>query len=403
MTGAAAPARLGCRLEAGQIAVEVARADLAPAALFGFAERNNPRRAFLFVSRVLGRHVPVAPRTMRATFAALAAKIGPDLPGPVLMTGMAETAVGLGAGVHDAWLAATGRRDALYLATTRHRLGPVRARFEETHSHASGHLVHLPAEAGAQALLAGARSVVMVDDEASSGDTFANLLAGLRPAGLERVVTAVLTDWSDGARLEAVAGCPVSRVALLEGRFDWQGDPAAPPRRLPDPDIAREEGIRPLARPGDARLGRTGRLRVDAGPVLAAYRRHAGPVHVLGTGEHVWEPFLIAEALEAAGHAVTFSATTRSPILPGHAIRSGLRFRDHEGLGIANYLYNLLPEPGRRVLICLDTALEAVDPRLVASFRADILLGDALRPFETLPAGMRAAPPLVPERAGDMT
>lgn len=29
--------------------------------LLGFAQRINPKRAFLFVSKVLGRHIPVAP------------------------------------------------------------------------------------------------------------------------------------------------------------------------------------------------------------------------------------------------------------------------------------------------------------------------------------------------------
>ena len=30
--------------------------------LLGFAQRINPKRAFLFVSKVLGRHIPVAPQ-----------------------------------------------------------------------------------------------------------------------------------------------------------------------------------------------------------------------------------------------------------------------------------------------------------------------------------------------------
>lgn len=33
--------------------------------LLDFAQRINPKRAFLFVSKVLGRHIPVAPSTMR--------------------------------------------------------------------------------------------------------------------------------------------------------------------------------------------------------------------------------------------------------------------------------------------------------------------------------------------------
>ena len=36
--------------------------------LLGFAQRINPKRAFLFVSKVLGRHIPVAPSIMRGAF-----------------------------------------------------------------------------------------------------------------------------------------------------------------------------------------------------------------------------------------------------------------------------------------------------------------------------------------------
>lgn len=33
--------------------------------LLSFAERINPKRAFLFVSKVLGKHIPVAPSVMQ--------------------------------------------------------------------------------------------------------------------------------------------------------------------------------------------------------------------------------------------------------------------------------------------------------------------------------------------------
>ena len=91
---------LSADLLRGRLSVRVTSADSSPEALFGFAERRNPKRAFLFVSIVLGRHIPVAPSVMQASFESLATKIPSDLPGPVLFIGMAETAVGLGAGVH---------------------------------------------------------------------------------------------------------------------------------------------------------------------------------------------------------------------------------------------------------------------------------------------------------------
>ena len=86
--------------------------------LLGFAQRINPKRAFLFVSKVLGRHIPVAPSTMRQAFTDLANLIPSDLPEPILVVGMAETAVGLSAGVHQALQ--TRYPNALLLNSTRH-------------------------------------------------------------------------------------------------------------------------------------------------------------------------------------------------------------------------------------------------------------------------------------------
>ncbi|TXR27968.1 phosphoribosyltransferase, partial [Ectopseudomonas mendocina] len=55
------PTSLRAQLKRGLLEVKVDDAVLPPANLFGFAERRNPKRAFLFVSKVLGRHIPVRP------------------------------------------------------------------------------------------------------------------------------------------------------------------------------------------------------------------------------------------------------------------------------------------------------------------------------------------------------
>ena len=386
-----------CQLEAGHLDLTY-RADLAQdPEIFGFGERINPRRAYLFVSRVLGRHVPARPTVIRHAFARLSEGIPADLPGPVLMTGMAETAVGLGAGVHDAYLARTDRRDVLYLSTTRARLGdsPLIG-FSEAHSHASDHLVHRPQDAGDRTLLAQARSLVMVDDEASSGATFANLSQALTVSGfdrIERVHTAVLTDWFGQG----------GGSALVRGRFVWTPREGAPERRLPDADVMREGSVRPIHRADDGRLGRS-RRSVTTWPegLRKALDGVGGPILVVGAGEHVWEPFLLAEALEAEGRDVRFCATTRSPILLGHEIGRGLRFRDHEGLNIANYLYNVDPTAFARVILCVDTAAEAVDAALLATLGCDLVVGDAFHDHRSLRALVRDAPPaeaVAPPRA----
>lgn len=111
--------------------------------LLGFAQRINPKRAFLFVSKVLGRHIPVAPSTMRNAFTDLANLVPSDLPKPILVIGMAETAVGLSAGVHQALQ--TRYPNALLLNSTRHtqhsdnNSETLLTTFNEDHSHASQH------------------------------------------------------------------------------------------------------------------------------------------------------------------------------------------------------------------------------------------------------------------------
>jgi hypothetical protein len=86
--------------------------------LFDIAERHNPKRAFLFVSKVLGRYIPVPPSTMRQAYQRLARQFPESVPGPVLFIGMAETAVGLGAGVFDELRHQYA--DSVYLTSTRH-------------------------------------------------------------------------------------------------------------------------------------------------------------------------------------------------------------------------------------------------------------------------------------------
>ncbi len=357
-------------LTRGILNVSVRESQFAPEALFGFAERKNPKRAFLFVSKVLGRHVPVKPSVMQQSYESLAAQIPADLPGPVIVFGMAETAVGLGAGVHRA-LQAT-RDDTFYLVSSRHDLGsPIFARFEEEHSHASAHLIHMPADSRILAMLQSARSIVLVDDEASTGKTFINLLAALESAGLdklEKVVTVTLTDWSDNAVQKAI-GPKASSVSLLSGSYSFTDNPNAPLPVMPDVSTteAGEWAINP--RNDWGRLGATEHcdtLQLKNMPAPGE------KVLIVGTNEFVWRPFLLAERLEKSGVDVYFSSTTRSPIALGHEINHVLAFGDNYGLGIPNFLYNVGPGQFDRVIVCTETDPAAVDRKLLNALNAEV-------------------------------
>ena len=175
--------------------------------LLGFAQRINPKRAFLFVSKVLGRHIPVAPNIMRSAFTDLANLVPSDLPQPILVIGMAETAVGLSAGVHQALQ--TRYPQALLLNSTRHAqhgessdpkgTDSLLTTFCEDHSHASQHLIYPSKDSVTQSQLLASKTLIMVDDEASTGNTCVNVVTALREAGLtqlEQVHLTTLVDWS---------------------------------------------------------------------------------------------------------------------------------------------------------------------------------------------------------------
>ena len=57
-------------LSCGRIEVSSEETDYPLTDLFDIAERRNPKRAFLFVSKVLGRHIPVSPLVMRNVYTA---------------------------------------------------------------------------------------------------------------------------------------------------------------------------------------------------------------------------------------------------------------------------------------------------------------------------------------------
>src|SRR5262249_42757041 len=121
-------------LRCGTLRLRVEQADLPLDTLCGFASRRSLKRGFVFVSKVLGKHYPVRPCDMHDVHRRLAEKLT-GLPGPLVMIGLAETATGLGHGVFEQWVRASGRRDGLFIHSTRYHLHqPLALEFEESHS-----------------------------------------------------------------------------------------------------------------------------------------------------------------------------------------------------------------------------------------------------------------------------
>lgn len=328
--------------------------------LIGFAARANAKRGFLFLSKVLGKHWPVTPQAMRAIHAALAAQVPADLPGPVVFIAMAETAIGLGQGVFEAYLDANPDCPALFLHTSRYQVGdtPI-IEFEEAHSHAPRQFLHMPTDARLRELLLGARSLVLVDDEASTGNTFLNLTAacrGLNPA-IERVHLATITNFMGQPANDALSrrfGIAVTIGAALSGEYAFtagQLQQGAPVAQLFEAHAERG------ASAAFGRLGVDRSLSVpdDLAARLSATVRAGERTLVLGTGEFMHMAFLLGRALEQHGADVVVQSTTRSPILQWGAVSDVLRFPDNYGEGVANFIYNVAPGQYDHVFICHET------------------------------------------------
>jgi len=209
---------------------------------------------------------------------------------------------------------------------------------------------------------------VLIDDEATTGNTFINLLEALQNAGLSQltqVVAVTLTDWS-GDALARRCTLPVTTVSLVQGDWHWEPNPDAPVPVMPAVNITAAGSV-PIT--GPQRWGRLG-MDTPAADLGAHILPRAGEkILVLGTSEFVWEPFLLAERLEKAGAEVKYSSTTRSPIATGFAIQSAIAFTDNYGLGIPNFVYNVAHQQFDRILLCAETPATSIDAVLLDALR----------------------------------
>ncbi|MGL4922785.1 MAG: phosphoribosyltransferase domain-containing protein [Aeromonas veronii] len=337
--------------------------------LFEIAERRNPKRAFLFVSKLLGRHIPIKPSVMRDSYKMLASRMPDDLSEPVLFIGMAETAVGLAAGVYQE--ASASLSESVFLTSTRHPVdGNLLCEFKENHSHATDHLIYWPEDPTLAERVEEAKTLVLIDDEATTGNTFANLYAALMDAGLdgiEHLVAVTLTDWSQDALMDKADVPALTSISLAQGLWSWEADPDATSPVMPSVSVTAKGAVDIVGPQCWGRLGmyetfcRIG-LHIEAAPT--------DKVLVLGTSEFVWQPFLLAEKLEKQGADVYFSSTSRSPIAIGHAIKSAITFTDNYGLGIPNFAYNIAHQRFDRIYLCCETPAESIDPQLLAELNA---------------------------------
>ncbi|MFN8510311.1 MAG: phosphoribosyltransferase domain-containing protein [Deinococcaceae bacterium] len=356
-------------LPTGTLSLNVDALDFPLEDLCGFASRANRKRGFLFVSKVLGKHIPVRPQTMAKVHRHLACKVASVLDNPqetCLFMGLAETATGLGQGIFDAWLEQTSNVASMFIQSTRYRLiQHAVLEFEESHSHASSHLIHLPRDPEARARFSKATTLVLIDDEMTTGNTLVHLAQSYLQHNpfLKRILVVTLTDWLGDHRGVFLDAMPRTTqiLGLLSGASHWEPiecDVSAPPAHASLSDKTPYLGHNP------ARTGVMDTSQLSAewtethlGDLERTQTRLGRParVLVLGSGEFSHLPFRLAQCFEREGHDVYFQTTTRSPILTGGAIVHKMEFVDNYFDGIPNYVYNCHPPDYDAIFVGYET------------------------------------------------
>ena len=230
-------------------------------ALFLMAARKNTKRGFLFVSKILGKHLPVHPLIPLIGGAALAARyasmmyneksfeekfdfaqalLSPavrgktweyirfnplPLPEKTLFIGFAETATALGHGMFSCFA-----ENAQYIHTTRENILGIDniLNFVEEHSHATEHYCY----AIDPALFDNEDMVVLVDDEITTGKSALNFIKAIQsqyPRQKYGIVS--ILDWRGDADKQRLAdmehelGITIHCISLTSGKILVTGKP----------------------------------------------------------------------------------------------------------------------------------------------------------------------------------
>jgi hypothetical protein len=362
---------LSYELSGGRLDLRVDRADLPFEDLCALGSRHNIKRSFIFISKVLGKHWPVKPGVMATTHRALARKLYSATEGekgPMVFIGMAETAIGLGRGVFEEFAELAGAdRPLLFTQTTRYNLrGTIAIRMDEPHSHARSHIVYYPIDSEKRRLFSGAETLVLIDDEISTGRTLKNLAGEFVKFAprLKRLILTSIVNWLPGKDPESLKRefpLKVTLINLLEGSFEF-----FPKEKVPDPPLFRSEGdFSPKDHILTENYGRFGLSPEDLPAISQKIRgivsslspdiSRERALRVIGTGEFLHEPFLLSRYLEDKGLSVTFQSTTRTPMALGGGVKDILSFPDNYHENLHNFLYNLSEDFTGETIIVYET------------------------------------------------
>ncbi len=356
--------------------------------LFTMSARENKKRDFLFVSKVIGKHIPMIPDALKIiggilarlwineredscdyptaelvnTLISLDASHNTDnlhdiLSTPIRLTnktlfiGFAETATGLAQAIFQNF------SNAAYIHTTREKITSLETAlfFNEEHSHAIEHSL-FPYE---NDFFNKFDDIVLVDDELTTGKSALNLIKCL-PGKCFGIIS--ILDWRDAnsyKMFENEKSIDVRVCSLLKGDIkcskskdiisdDITVAPSStnliPFKEFVFPIYASIEGYNKST----GRFGITSqdnfKISAEINSISSVLKkeRTSGNCLCIGTGEFIYLPCSISSKL---GNNVYFHSTTRSPVharnIASYGNKNKVAFQSPEDDTITNYLYNI--------------------------------------------------------------
>jgi orotate phosphoribosyltransferase len=338
---------------------------------------GNPKRSFLFISKLLGKHLPVNPDVVKATgFLLSSLKYGfnnqsfvdcikngskPDFTNHAkdnpLVIGFCETATGLGMSV------AASIEGCTYQTTTREPLNDIKKilSFEEEHSHATTHGIYSDFVD-----FKDYTKVILVDDEITTGKSLLNLIKEINKFGsIKEFDVMTILDWRSDEQKQKFNdfakenNVKISVFSLIEGIIDIQDNKNYQNEEIllnTKTQIA-NENLNALSRfttradySNIAYFKSSGRFGVTYDDILKtekeckitaeklSKRNLPNKLLVVGHGENIYIPSRIASYLKDMGYDVEYRSTSISPIYcDGEIIKDVSTFMSR---GKQYYFYN---------------------------------------------------------------
>ena len=313
--------------------------------LVDFGSRINKKRGFLFVSKVLGKHLPTKPSLMQQTYKELASLLSVSSE-PTLFIGFAETATALGQGVFEE----AKLENSFYIHSTRFQTAsPLFFTFFEEHCHAPSHIFYAPKDELLKEMLNKITRVILIDDEVSTGNTANNLVTQLKIIlpKVKKYSLLTILNWTTKAYAN------FDSLSLYQGNFEFK--PKA--MNFTSTVVSEPQIVKNLDAIIPYNFGRYGTKKLELN--LASYvdinTLKGKKILVLGTAEFMYPPYLLAKYLEESGIESYFQATTRSPVNLDGAIVSKVAFKDNYFEEIDNFLYNVIDKNYDKIFLCYET------------------------------------------------